>query len=414
MSPRKRKADRENWPEGLYKRKMRGKTRFFYRFRDKQEEYFDARITEFEAIQLGRRLEQADRNPEVIRQEKANRRDPFNIPLREAIPKVINCVVDNKELGTEKLKTFKSDCEKFVTLLGDVWSKDYDDHHVSLYLKTYVTDEGKSNLVYNTKLSFLRKVEKWLRDMSLITALYARDKAKRVQEDKSEQPLQIEHFRAIYDAAPQYLKIAMALSFQTTHAVQEMHKARYKDCRYFETPVIDEETGLKILGYMRIHRLKVEKKQASRVEIPITEELDQVIKLSRTDRIASPYIVHDLPVAGQKQAKECDHRTQCSRDKISKKFSAIRDSLDLELMVPNPNKRRGSDDPEFIQMKMADADPKQRPGFHGVRGLAMRMLESMGIDSGHRAGQTDKRSKQTYLENKVEYTRVIAANISFK
>ena len=64
----------------------------------------------------------------------------------------------------------------------------------------------------------------------------------------------------------------------------------------------------------------------------------------------------------------------------AKKFSEVQDALDLDLMVPNPNKRRGSDDPDYIKVKMCDASPDQRPGFHQIRGLAMRLVAEAGVD----------------------------------
>jgi len=415
MTPRRRKADRTNWPKGLYQKTLRGKERFFYRFRDKTEEYFDEELTEIEAIQLGRMLEKEDRSPELIRQEKVANKDPFNIPMSEAIARVKQKVQENQELGREKWRTFELDCDRFLTLFSDLRTYSYNDRHVNEFLQTFVLDEGKSNGVYNRKLDFLRKVEKWLRDMSLIKTLHAQGKAKLKQQEKREQPLQLEQFQAIYRSplCPQYLKVAMALSFQTTHAVQEISKATYKRCEYFDKPVVDPVSGLLVFGYLRIHRLKVEKHLASRVEIPITAELDHVIKLSRSDDIVSPYIVHDAPPRGVKPSRECDHWTQCSRGKISKKFSEVRDALDLDLMVPNPNKRRGSDDPDYIKVKMRDASPDQRPGFHQIRGLAMRLVAEAGVDPQSRAAHTDGRSTKIYTDNKIEWTRVPAVNIRF-
>lgn len=51
---------------------------------------------------------------------------------------------------------------------------------------------------------------------------------------------------------------------------------KYRDCEYFPDPVI--ENGLEVFAVMRIHRQKVQKKEASRVAIPITEALKRSSK----------------------------------------------------------------------------------------------------------------------------------------
>lgn len=411
--PRKRMSSRTNWPVGLYQKVLRGKRRYYYKFLDGSSEYFDSSFTELEAIELGRLLSQEDRSPEKLRLIKQERNDPFNILLKNAIPMVIDRVTTNKELGPSKFKTFIADCDRFVTLLGDIPSKKYSSEHVNAYLQKYVVEEGKSNGVYNSKISFLNRIEKWLKDMSLINGLFAKYKAKLKVAAKDEQPLQMEHFIAIYEAAPHFLKVAMELAYNTTHSVQEIHNARYDDCSFLSKPELDDSSGLKIYGFMRIHRLKVEEKEASRVEIPITESLNELIKSSRADNVVSPYIVHDLPRRNSKQSQECDHPTQCSRGKISKTFSKVRDSLDLTLHIPKKGKRSNYSEADFEVVKMRNVASEKKPGFHGIRGLSMRQLNEIGVDPQARAAHTDSRSTKVYIEDNLKWTRVPAVNMRF-
>ena len=57
-----------------------------------------------------------------------------------------------------------------------------------------------------------------------------------------------------------WLNIAMRLSLQTTHATLEVSRMKYRDVKD---------------GHIRIHRQKVQHKEASRVEIPVTAELQK-------------------------------------------------------------------------------------------------------------------------------------------
>jgi len=412
MAPRRRKEENREYPEGLYKRLHRGKQIFYFVKPDGKEKWFKNDTTELEAIRLTEKLNSVYRGAAFQQAMRKMRNDKFNIPLFKAIPQVIEKVQLNKVFGKAKFRTFELDCERLVKLHGNISSKQYNQQHVTEFLNVYVVQQGKSNIVYNQKLAFLRLVCKWLLDMSYITENFAEKKTQLVIEEKKEQPLQMEHFKAIYDAAPFFLKVAMALSFNTTHAVQEMSRARYDHCKYLKEPIVDE-SGLTVHGYLRIHRLKVEKKQASRVEIPITDSLLEIIKFSRTDRVLSPYIVHKNNSEKKKMNKECDHRTQVSRRVISSTFAEVRDSLDLELMIPNPNKKRGDNSPSHIKVKMTDADKEYRPGFHGCRGLGGRELEKKGINPMSRMAHTDERSSKVYMENKIEWVQTPAANIRF-
>jgi len=413
MAPRRRKEENRDYPEGLYKRTHRGKKVFYFVKPDGKEKWFKDGTTELEAIRLTEKLNSVYRGAAFQQAMKKMRSDKFNIPLFKAIPQVIEKVKLNKVFGKAKFRTFELDCERLVKLHGNISSKLYNQQHVTEFLNVYVVEQGKSNLVYNQKLAFLRLVGKWLLDMSFINENFAENKAQLSIDEKKEQPLQMEHFKAIYNAAPFFLKVAMALSFNTTHAVQEIYRCRYKDCAYLDEPMFDEQSGLTVHGYLRIHRLKVEKKHAAHVEVPITDSLLEVIKFSRTDRVLSPYIVHKNNPETKKMNKECDHRTQVSRRVISSTFSEVRDSLDLDLMIPNPNKKRGDNSPTHIKVKMADADIDFRPGFHGCRGLASRVLKSQGIDPQSRMAHTDGRSTKVYTENKIEWVRVPAANMRF-
>lgn len=63
-----------------------------------------------------------------------------------------------------------------------------------------------------------------------------------------------------------------------------------------------------------IHRQKVQDKEASHIAIPIGTKLKEIIDNSR-DSIASPYVVHRLPVKKpSKISSEIHHPTQIAPD----------------------------------------------------------------------------------------------------
>ncbi|MDP7592691.1 MAG: hypothetical protein QF552_08360 [Litorilituus sp.] len=169
-----------------------------------------------------------------------------------------------------------------------------------------------------------------------------------------------------------YLCIAMRLSLQTTHAVNEISLAKYRDCTWFEQPIMQD--GLLVFGTLRIHRQKVKEKEASRVEVPITQQLKNIIDDSRKDRVASPYIVHRIKDARAKQAENLTHPTQCRPNDISKAFSDCRDELGL----------------------YSELEKKQRPTFHEIRSLSIFLYDKQGLDPQERAAHTDAKPQKTH------------------
>jgi hypothetical protein len=78
----------------------------------------------------------------------------------------------------------------------------------------------------------------------------------------------------------------------------------------------------------------VKNKEASKVEIPITQKLKDIIDDSRKDNISSPYIAHVLKMLEGKKRSTLTHLTQCRTSDISENFSKIRDELNLYNDLP--------------------------------------------------------------------------------
>lgn len=225
-------------------------------------------------------------------------------------------------------------------------------------------------------------------DMSAMPANPADLKKTKPVAEKTRQRLSYDAYKQILAAAPHWLAIAMRIALQTTHAVLEVSRIKYRDCEWFEVPV--QQNGLTVFGVLRIHRQKVHKKEASRVAIPITPELKRVIEDSRKDGLYSPYVVHKPKSPRVPMSKLVTHETQIVSRLISEGFSEVRDELGL-----------------FDDMEKA-----ARPTFHEIRALAIHLFTEAGIDPQARAAHTDSKSTKIYQRGHIEWVEVPAAEIA--
>lgn len=372
MAPRRRKYETKDLPQGLYEREMRGVKRYLFKRPDGVEKYFPAGTLRQDAITAAVMFNQKYRSDEVI---QAIRKDKYNKPLKQWLPEVIKRVKREEKLGENAWDTFEKDCARLETILGHVLTKSITLEHVNDFLQAVA--DGKSNNVYNRKISFLKKVFSYLIDMSAMTVNFAEQKKTKPKDKKKRQRLKLEDFKAMLAAAKadkklHWLYIAMQLSLQTTHATLEISSMKYRDVKN---------------GYLRIHRQKVQHKEASRVEIPVTKELRKIINESK--KLASPYIVHRISRFPDQLGEGCDHPLQVSSKQISREFSKLRDALGI----------------------MQDVESECRPTFHEIRALSIHLFAKAGVDPQSRAAHSDAKSTKIYKENHVEWVQVPAAEI---
>lgn len=76
------------------------------------------------------------------------------------------------------------------------------------------------------------------------------------------------------------------------------------------------------------------------------------------------------------QSAECQHPTQVLPDDVSRAFAKIRDKTGLFCLLL----------------------PKQKPTFHEVRSLAIKLHEDSGYDARALAGHTTRRMTQAYIK----------------
>ncbi|MFW8589872.1 integrase [Glaciecola sp. 2405UD65-10] len=381
MAPRRKQASNSDMPTGLSPVKHRGVIRFRYRYPSGKDFWFPMGTTRNDAVEAACIFNAEYRNPHILAMENA---DKYNRPLAKWLPKVIRRVRTDERLSPQVLKTFLSNCDKLIETHGSVYSKSINLEMVNDFIEQHASN--KSIEVQNRKILFLCKVFDYLVDMSAMSKNYARDKKLRPTAKKLRQRLKVEDFELIYNAAPNYLKTAMALSIQTTHAVLEISLAKYKDCRMLDKPELLD--GVLVFGYMRIHRQKVKTKESSRVEIPITSALKQIIEDSRNDKVLSPYIVH--AIAKRKNIpKVCDHPTQLTSDYLSKAFSRVRDELGI----------------------LGNIEKAKRPTFHEIRALSIHLYDLAGYDPQARAAHANAETTKIYKDGHIEWVRVPAGEI---
>lgn len=372
MAPRRRSIKNSDLPTGLAVKKVRGVDRFRYRYPNGKDFYFPIGTKRVEAIQATLVFNAEQRSPEKLRMQ---REDKYNQPLSFWLPKIKPRILADKPLGANALQQFNANYDFLNENFGDVYTKMITLETVNDFLA--LATAGKSNNVYNRKLGFLRKVFKYLVDESAMETNVADAKLTRPKEVKKRQRLKLDDFKKMLQASASiqslhWLNIAMRLSIQTTHATLEVSRMKYRDIKD---------------GHIRIHRQKVQHKEASRVEIPITAELQKVIDESR--KLASPYIVQRIGRYRHQLSEGCDHPFQVSSKQISREFSKLRDELGIA----------------------ANLEKDERPTFHEIRALSIHLFDKAGIDPQSRAAHSDAKSTKIYKENHVEWVRVPAAEL---
>ncbi|TKG09946.1 hypothetical protein FCV67_05655 [Vibrio sp. F13] len=108
----------------------------------------------------------------------------------------------------------------------------------------------------------------------------------------------------------------MALTLETTHAINEICRIKYN----LRSPR-DNRCGI-------VWNEDKQPVMVDGVKIPVTQSIFDIVQMSYTDRIRCPYIVHMKPIQRQRGvAKDCDHIYQVQSHYLSKQFSKIRDKV---------------------------------------------------------------------------------------
>lgn len=305
-------------------------------------------------------------------------------PFSEHVDRLMARIIADEKPSQNTLDDWNNDSLRVKDFFSNVPACDIELEHVNHFINRYHVESSAN--VQNRKVSFLKKLFSYAVDESLMMDNPAARKKMRRVEDKKRQRLPLNILTAIRNAAEPWLRTAIDLALQTTHARLEVSRIKYSinepkngvcGCVWFE----QSENG--IYGTLYIHRQKVQKKEASHVAIPIGEELKKIIDESR-DSVASPYVVHRIPERNNKRSKEVSHPTQVAPDYLSRSFSSLRDKLGLCDHLPMD----------------------ERPTFHEIRALAAHLFDSQGIDPQARMAHSDAKSTKIYTRNHIEWVMV--------
>ncbi|NAW60118.1 MULTISPECIES: integrase [unclassified Vibrio] len=392
MAARRRSKGTSHYPEFLLKVQHKGKTRFRFKTIDGAMKLFPVGTTEYQAIQAAMAYNTKHRSYDSVfslestskYSSATQRRDRFDKPLKEWLPIVINRVKSEEDLSAGVLSKFINECAKLEEALGEVNTKTLTLAHLNQFLSDEYGDSAKRT--FNGKVSNLKKVFSYLADESAVDFNFMlQKKMKKVTKEdfkKKRRDLTVSDYEQIYAAAPLFLKVAMSLSLQTTHAVREVYRIKYKIsepkegvCGIVWYDTTKEVDGCPIFGTLYIHREKVKKSDSSFVAIPVTEAIKEIVDLSKTDRLLCPYIVHKKPPPSQRGiAKECTHPYQVHHHNISREFSKVRDKIGL----------------------FSELDKSERPTYHEIRRLSANLIEALGESATIRMAHANEKTTKIY------------------
>jgi integrase len=197
----------------------------------------------------------------------------------------------------------------------------------------------------------------------------------RNSEKKIRQVLSKPQYDLIYDKAPDWLKIAMALALITLQRRGDIVRARYSDLEGGVLQVIQAKTEKH--GYRAFLKIKS------------GDALLNVVKKSRDIIPLCPFIIHRLPkrrvpFLGQ------EHHAQITGEYLGKEFKKVRDSV-----------------PEIKDMPAA-----QRPTFHEIRALGGSLYLEQGFSKEYvnlLMGHTSQKMTDEYTDQHQNWTECEAS-----
>lgn len=162
---------------------------------------------------------------------------------------------------------------------------------------------------------------------------------RKFSHSRKRERLSIEVYRAIWDAAPQWVRNAMDLSLLTLLRREDVVSARFTDLRD---------------GALWVVPSKTEGSTNVRLQIAATGPLGDLLAGCR-DAVVSPYLIHRLPEKARPsnmRAKDRDHHTQVLPEQLSRAFATARDAAGVDMDNP--------------------------PTFHEIRSLGGALLKEAG------------------------------------
>lgn len=175
--------------------------------------------------------------------------------------------------------------------------------------------------------------------------------------------LTLEDYKKIWNAAPEWMRIAMDISLITLMRRDDIVLLKFSDVRD---------------GWVWVVPNKSDTTTELKLQIKLTPQLAELVAHAR-DNVVSPYIVHRLPDKArpsEMRAKDRTHHTQVMADQLTRAFAEVRDAAGV-----------GGENP---------------PTFHEIRSLGGALLRT---ESGwtreqvkELMGHTEETTTQIYLD----------------
>lgn len=187
---------------------------------------------------------------------------------------------------------------------------------------------------------------------------------------KARQRMKYEEFKTIHQKAGElgylWMQNAMDIALLTLQRQNDILKMRFDD-------IIAEEQKEKTVKFVKVVQEKTKDHgEAAYIKIKIGEELQKVLFRCR-DQIASPLLIHRKPEKIYKSANRV-HFTQILQRFFIDVFSEVRDASKV-----------------YDHLKK-----EERPTFHEIRSLGIKMYEDEGIDAQKLAGHTTRAMTDEY------------------
>lgn len=146
-------------------------------------------------------------------------------PFAEHVDKIMKRAINDERPSQNTLDDWNNDALRVKEFFINIPACDIELEHVNAYINQYHANASAN--VQNRKVSFLKKLFSYAVDESLMFDNPATRKKMRRTEEKKRQRLSLEQFKAIRHAADPWLRTAMDLALQTTHARLEVSRIRY-------------------------------------------------------------------------------------------------------------------------------------------------------------------------------------------
>jgi integrase len=321
---------------------------------------------------LGKDLKAANKAARLLNEKLIVKKDVFSKVL--GLDKyTFSNLLDRYEkeyLPTKGLKagTLKITIYRIVRLRRELGNYVIADLTVEM-LSTYL-DKGFINDPYIKHRGTLVDVFKWAITKGLSDDNPAEKTLAKNAEKKKRLPLNLEDFSIIRDKAPHWLQIAMDLALVSLQRRGDICALTYDKIQDGRMIVIQEKTEK--------HGIR------ARLSIECGPQLEAIIKASRADKVASPFVIHKRP-ARIIRTETKKHWTQILPDHLSKQFADTRDSIEKFKKMP----------------------PSLKPTFHEIRALGGWLYLEQGYSKEYvnlLMGHTKMAMTDHYTDRHMEYT----------